>query len=65
MDATGHERLLLFRDVRIGFGFWGSCHPRFFTGVIGCEECIPSHCKFGMVGGGPCNASIVVAALIV
>ena len=65
MDATGHKRLLLFRDVGIGFGFCGSCHPCFFTGVSGCEECIPSHRKLGVVGGGSCNTNIVVAVLIV
>jgi hypothetical protein len=64
MDSTGHECLLLFRDLRIGFGFCRRCHSRFLKGVSGCEERIPSHRKLGLVGGGPCNANLAVAALI-
>jgi hypothetical protein len=65
MDTTGHERLLLFRRVRIGFGFCGSCHPRFFASFRGCEEWISSHANLDVLGGDQCNASIVVAVLIV
>jgi hypothetical protein len=62
MDATGHERLFLFRDIRIGSGFCGSRHPDFFASVSGCEERIPSHGKLGVLGGGLCDPSIIVAA---
>jgi hypothetical protein len=65
MDATRDECLLLFRRVRVGFGFYGSCRPCFFTGISAREEWIPSHAKLGLLGGGPRNASIFVAVLIV
>ena len=62
LDPTGHERLLLFRDARIGIGFCGSRHPGCFASVSGGEERIPSHGKPGVLGGGLCDPSIIMAA---
>jgi hypothetical protein len=65
MDTARHECLLLFRRVRFGFDFCGNCHSGFISGFSGCEEWVPSLGKPGMLGGGPCPASIVVPVLIV
>ena len=62
VDATGHEHLLLLRDARIGIDFRASCHPRSVSSVSGCEERIPSHGKLGVLGSGPCDPSIIMAA---
>jgi hypothetical protein len=64
LDPTGHERLLLFRGVGIGFGFRARDQPRIFAGFCCGKERVSYRVKLGVLGSGPFNASIVFAVLI-